>query len=150
MNHDMIVEGMLFRHVLTPTLLKGASATHHVVRYDELGDLSALECGVYLIEVDDTIFYVGKFTQTFAKHWIYDTVGTVYHHKRDRLAKALESGRTVRVYAATEDELRQYIPAAQNDPMRYVNVHGIEHALIARLEPIWNEIIPRDTLPEFV
>jgi hypothetical protein len=138
MNHDMIVEGFLFRHVLTPSLLKGATATHHVLRYEEHADLSALECGVYLIEVDDAIFYVGKFTQTFVKHWIYDSVGTVYHHKRDRIAKALENGRTVRVYAATEDELRQYIPAALNDPTRYVNVHGIEYALIKRLDPFWN------------
>ncbi|MBU3678544.1 MAG: hypothetical protein FGM32_02935 [Candidatus Kapabacteria bacterium] len=149
MREGMLVEGLLFRHVLTPTLLRGASSTHQVVRYVEHGDLSTLDRGVYLIAVDDVIYYVGKFTQTFAKHWIYDRKRTVYHHKRDRLAAALADDRTVHVYAASEDELRCYIPAAQNDPNRYVNVYGIEPALIERLDPLWNVNPPVDSPPEF-
>lgn len=136
---DVLVAGGLpFLHVLTATSVAGADATGPVVRYLEHVNTQRLRRGVYVVTVDGIITYVGKFTNTFAKRWLYSASKKIYHHKRRSIAESLSAGHDVRVYAATEHDLLQTMMIPTPELMRWITIEGIEGALIAEMKPGWN------------
>jgi hypothetical protein len=122
------VNGLIFDHILTATDVAGEPEENGaVVRYDiKHADVAHLIKGVYVVTENDAIVYVGKFTGTFEKSWLYTKLSKIYHHKRDAIAASRRAGNTVHVYAQTEDALRAQIPAAANDADLWINVGGIE------------------------
>ena len=134
------VQGLTFDHVLTATDVAGEPDENGaVVKYDVMHPaVSSLVRGVYIITENDVIVYVGKYTGTFEKRWLYTNLNKIYHHKRNAIAASRRAGSSVHVYAQTEDALRAQIPAAVNDSDMWINVGGIEAALIRTLAPAWN------------
>lgn len=134
------VQGLTFNHVLTATDVENEHDDNGaVVRYDIMHpDVAGLIKGVYVVTENDSVVYVGKFTGTFEKRWLYTKLSKIYHHKRNAIAASRRAGSSVRVYAQTEDELRRQIPAAETDTDMWINVGGIEAALIRTLAPAWN------------
>jgi hypothetical protein len=50
------LEGLTFRHVITPTMIDGADSNGEIVRYeDHHGQLESLQRGVYVVTVDGEI-----------------------------------------------------------------------------------------------
>jgi hypothetical protein len=136
------LEGLTFRHVITPTMIDGADSNGEIVRYeDHHGQLESLQRGVYVVTVDGEIAYIGKFSGDFAKRWLYTNLRKLYHHKRHSIADALKNGKTVHVFASTEEDLRSSIPTAAHDSDNWINIHGIESSLIRRLQPMWNDMM---------
>lgn len=134
------VQGLTFNHVLTATDVENEHDDNGaVVRYDIMHpNVDGLIKGVYVVTANDSIVYVGKFTGTFEKRWLYTKLSKIYHHKRNAIAASRRAGSSVHVYAQTEDELRRQIPAAETDTAMWINVGGIEAALIRTLAPAWN------------
>lgn len=134
----LVAGGIPFLHVLTATAVNGADATGPVVRYVEHVNTRRLRRGVYVVTVDGIITYVGKFTNTFAKRWLYTAGNKIYHHKRRSIAESLNDRHDVRVHAATEHDLLQAMMIPTPELMRWITIEGIEGALIAELKPAWN------------
>jgi hypothetical protein len=136
------LESLTFRHVITPTMIDGADSNGEIVGYeDHHGQLESLQRGVYVVTVDGEVTYVGKFSGDFAKRWLYTNLRKLYHHKRQSIADALKHGKTVHVFASTEEELRSSIAAAADDSHNWINIHGIESVLISSLLPAWNDMM---------
>lgn len=130
-----------FQRVLTATSVDGQQDNSGaVVRFQEHADnLAAPERGVYVITVNAVPVYVGKYETSFSKRWLYAKLNMIYHHKRNAIADSIAAGSAVEIYAVTETQLRRQI-IADDGPERYIwiNVSGVESALIQHLQPIWN------------
>jgi hypothetical protein len=141
MPEAMIVEGLLFHHVITCTGVEGADTADPIVTYTfHVDHPDSLERGIYVIEVDDIIAYVGAFYDGLRDVWFEPLRGRLDHPMAGRIARALSRGMTVHVYAATEDEMRQYMKAAAHDSYGWRNTYGNEYALINHLRPGWNDL----------
>ena len=139
MTHQRTVQGLTFTHVLSAeSVMSDQQGAAQVTYATHAIDVSSLRRGVYIVTVNDHIVYVGKFLGSFSKRWLYPMTGTIYHHKRNAIARELHQGSDVRVYAAAEVDLRAEIPIAASDAIGWINVEGIESVLIAALEPAWN------------
>lgn len=134
----LVAGGLPFQHVLTATAVTGADATGPVVEYTEHVNTRRLRRGVYVVTVDGFITYVGKFTNTFAKRWLYTADKKIYHHKRRSIAESLNARQVVRVYAAAEQDLLQTMMIPTPELMRWITIEGIEGALVSELKPAWN------------
>ncbi|MBG8555978.1 hypothetical protein I5L79_20715 [Hymenobacter sp. BT594] len=93
--------------------------------------------GVYLIVQDNSIVYCGKFTNTFAKRWLYTKGKYVYHFKRGLIATALMANHQLIVFAQSEEQLREQLGLSDNE---WISVSSIEEKIIRDLKPIWNSI----------
>lgn len=132
--------GLAFPHILTATAVDRNDSDEAVVRYSLAEtDPRQMHRGIYIVTVDGQITYVGKFTKSFAKRWLYLEDSRLYHHTRHTIAAEIESGKTVLVYAASEEALTSQI-GVDTATHIWINVHGIEGALIASLQPRWNSI----------
>lgn len=137
---SLSVTGLTFDHVLTTTdVVHEHDDNGAVVRYDIMHpNVERLIKGVYVVTENQSIVYVGKFTGTFEKRWLYVNLNKIYHHKRNAIAASRRTGNAVHVYAQTEDALRAQIPVAAHDTDAWINIGGIEAALIRKLTPAWN------------
>lgn len=136
-NYVLVFELVLVATEVEPEPDENGAVVRYVIHS---GDPREIERGVYLITENDRIVYVGKYTGTFAARWLYTQLQKIYHHKRNAIADSLKAGNTVRVYVQTEDRLRRMIPLAAADVDSWINVDGIEHALVRILRPEWNRI----------
>lgn len=142
MESTVSVNGLTFDHILTATEVDELHDENGaVVRYQiAYSDLESMRRGVYIIVEDGHVVYVGKFSDSFSRRWLYTNLEKIYHHKRNAIAQSLHAGRAVRVYAQTEEALRSQIAVAANDLDGWINISGIETALIRKLTPVWNSV----------
>ena len=138
MHASITVHGLTFTHILTATHVDGDDVHGAVVRYELAGgEADAATRGVYVVTVDDVPVFVGSFWIGFVKHWVYPRRRLIYHHKRNAIAAALTEGQLVRVYAATEEELRvQRSTIVVTHACR--DCKCIADALIEHCRPAWN------------
>lgn len=129
-----------FQHVLTATHADKELDVHGpVIRYQQhVNDLNSPERGVYLITVDSVPVYVGKYETAFSKRWLYSSMNMIYHHKRDAIAACLAAGKAVEVYRISEDKLRNQFQTDDGTNSAWMNVNGVERALIEMQKPAWN------------
>lgn len=107
-----------------------------VVRFEVLdAPFLSVRRGVYLVTQGDEIMYCGKFTNTFARRWLYTKGRYVYHFNRSLISEAITQHHKVEVHAQSEDALRGQIGQPGND---WVSVSSIEEKLISQLRPAWN------------
>lgn len=132
-----------------PGLTLGPITRHKdedVVGYSTCDDnILAIPRGVYVVADGPEIFYIGKFEQTFGKRWVYSTGKRLYHSVRNLVHEELTKGRALTVYVQDEAKLKKDSGVDSS----WVNVSGIEAALIRLYRPKWNRYGLRD-LPEDV
>lgn len=127
-----------FERVLRLTITDGFNADGPIVRYEEYDkSLGAMRCGVYLIVQDGEVVYCGKFTNTFARRWLYTKGEYVYHFKRGLISVALNDNRTLEVFAQNEGNLRAQLGQPGNS---WISATSIEEKLIKDLRPVWNSL----------
>ena len=141
MHASITVQGLIFTHILTATHVDGDDVHGAVVRYELAGgDADAATRGVYVVTVDDVPVFVGSFRIGFVKHWVYPRRRLIYHHKRHAIAAALTKGHLVRIYAATEEELRGQLSATIVATHACRDCTCIADTLIERCRPAWNTL----------
>ena len=130
--------GLQFQHVITPTTVDGSDPRGPIVRYRALVDTRQSQRGVYVVTVNGSAVYVGKYARTLAKRWLYTRQNYIYHHTRHRIAELLAGKHDVRVYVADEQDLVRQISMGAQTSSPWINTDGIERALIYTLKPAWN------------
>ena len=139
MQSSITVHGLTFTHILTATHVDGADVHGAVVRYElAVPDAAAATRGVYVVTVDDVPVFVGSFRLGFVKHWVYPRRRLIYHHQRHAIARALTEGHHVRIYAATEEELRVQLSSTIVATHACSDSGCIADALIEHCRPAWN------------
>ena len=139
MHASITVHGLTFTHILTATHVDGDDVHGAVVRYELAGgDADAATRGVYVVTVDDVPVFVGSFRIGFVKHWVYPRRRLIYHHQRHAIARALTEGHLVRIYAATEEQLRVQRSSSIVATHACSNCTCIADALIEQCRPAWN------------
>lgn len=130
------VPPLSFETILRLHDVDGSNKDGPIVRYEVLNEpfLATLR-GVYLVTQNDEIVYCGKFTNTFAKRWLYTRGRYVYHFKRNVISEAILKHKKIEVHAQTEDILRSQIGQTGND---WISATSIEEKLIRDLRPVWN------------
>ena len=132
------VPPLSFETVLRLHEVDGNNRDGPIVRYEILNQpLLTIRRGVYLVTQNDSIVYCGKFTNTFAKRWLYTRGRYVYHFKRGIISEAILKQDTIEVHAQEENVLRQQIGQEDNE---WINISSIEEKIIRDLCPLWNMI----------
>ena len=127
-----------FTTVLRLHEVDGSDKNGPIVRYKVLDQpFLAYRRGVYLVTQNDAIVYCGKFTNTFAKRWLYTRGRYVYHFKRGVISEAISNQYAIEVHAQEESVLRQQIGQADNE---WVTISSIEEKIVRDLRPVWNMI----------
>lgn len=125
-----------FERMLRLMNTDGSNSGGAIVRYEGFdSSRGAMQCGVYLIIQDGVVVYCGKFTNTFARRWLYTRDQYIYHFKRDVIAEALADKRTLEVFAQDEQSLRKQLGHEDNC---WISATSIEEKLIKDLKPTWN------------
>lgn len=128
-------EKLRFRPVLALGPVDGENDEGPIVRFRVLDQNMLYERrGVYIVRAGAAVLYCGKYTSTFAKRWLYTRDRYVYHIKRTAIARCIEAGVDVTVFAETETELRRQL----NSSGESVTIDRIEVDLIREFSPAWN------------
>lgn len=134
------VDGLSFISVLRLREVDGSNNDGPIVRYDVLNEtFLKTPRGVYLVTKNDLPVYCGKFTNTFAKRWLYTKGRYVYHFKRGIIAEALLENHNLVVYAQEENVLRAQLGQPGN---LWISATSIEEKLIRdlKLRQQWNSV----------
>lgn len=91
--------------------------------------------GVYFVLEEKKLVYVGSYQSGVVKRWVYLRKKDLYHFKKPLVAKSLNTGSAIRVFAQDEAAIKEELGCAQNP---WVNSTGIEARLISMFHPPWN------------
>ena len=134
----LFVPPLSFTTVLRLHEVDGRNDDGPIVRYEILNQpFLATRRGVYIVTQNGNIVYCGKFTNSFAKRWLYTRGRYVYHFKRSVISDASLEQHNIEVHAQEEDVLREQLGQTGN---QWINVASIEEKLIHDLCPAWNFI----------
>lgn len=130
------VPPFLFKTVLRLIEVDGRNKDGSIVRYEIIDEpFLSTRCGVYVVTQNDEIVYCGKFSNTFAKRWLYTRGQYIYHFKRNPISEALVKRGRILVHAQSEDTLKDQIGQSDNE---WISAASIEEKLIRDLCPVWN------------